>query len=98
MAKHAAARLIEHEVAQPLILGDPARLFPEGLAGRYRDAANDDIANLALGVATDDVDGFVEQFGHAATPPGVQLPPARPNGSSIEGLGSVNQTGPSSDM
>ena len=38
--------------------GDPARLRPERLARRRRDAADDHIADLALGVATDDVDEF----------------------------------------
>ncbi len=57
MPEHPAARLVQHEVAQALVTGNPARLLPDGLAGRRRDAANDHVAHLALGMAADDVDG-----------------------------------------
>ena len=53
----AAARLVQHEVAQRLVAGDEARLRPERVARRRRDAADDDVADLALGVAGDDLDG-----------------------------------------
>ena len=58
MAKHAAARFVEHEVAQGFVLGDPARLFPHGGAGRWGDTADDHVADFAFGVAADDVDDF----------------------------------------
>jgi hypothetical protein len=56
MAEHPATGLVEDEVAQGLVLGDPARLFPHRGAGWRRDAADDDIADFAFGVATDYVD------------------------------------------
>ena len=58
MAKHAAAGLIQDEIAQRLVAGDEARLFPDRVAGRRRHAAHDDIAHLAFGMAVDDVDGL----------------------------------------
>ena len=57
VAEDAAARLVEDEVAQGLVLGDPAALLPDRLAGRRQDAADDDVADLALGMGGDDVDG-----------------------------------------
>ena len=72
MPEHAAARLVEHEIAQGLVAGDEARLLPERRAGRRRDAADDDVADLALGVAGDDVDDL--GAAHVKTPltiPGV---------------------------
>jgi hypothetical protein len=42
--------LVAGEGFHPLVLGG---------AGRGQDAAHDDVANLAFGVATDDVDGTV---------------------------------------
>jgi hypothetical protein len=41
-----------------LILRDPAGLFPKRYAGRGRDTADDDVADLALGMTTDDMDGL----------------------------------------
>ena len=58
VAKDAAARLVEHEIAQRAVLGDEARLLPQGFARRRRDPADDHVADLALGVAGDDVDEF----------------------------------------
>ena len=37
-------------------VGDEARLLPQGLTRRRRDPADDDVADLALGMASDDVD------------------------------------------
>jgi hypothetical protein len=54
----AAARLVEDEIAQAAVLGDEARLLPQGFARRGRDAADDHIADLALSVAGDGVDDF----------------------------------------
>ena len=56
MAEDAAARFVEDEIAQGAVIGDEARLLPQGFAGRGRDAADDHVADLALGVAGDDVD------------------------------------------
>ena len=39
-------------------LGDESRLFPDRVAGRRRHAAHDDVADLAFGMAVDDVDGL----------------------------------------
>ena len=51
MAKHPAARLVQHEIAQGLVPGDPAGLVPDGVAGGRGDAADDDIADFTLGMA-----------------------------------------------
>jgi hypothetical protein len=56
MPEDAAARLVEDEIAQAAVLGDEARLLPQVFAWRGRDAANDHIADLALSVASDDVE------------------------------------------
>lgn len=50
MAEHAAARFVQDEVAQGLVIGDPAALFPDRVTGRGQDAADDDIADLAFGM------------------------------------------------
>ena len=55
MSEDAATRLVEDEIAQGSVLGDEARLLPQGFARRGRDAADDHIADLALGMASDDV-------------------------------------------
>jgi hypothetical protein len=54
----ARGRLVEHEVAQGFILGDPARLRPDGLAGRRRHPADDHIADFTFGMATDHMNDF----------------------------------------
>src|SRR5690606_39542476 len=56
MAKDAAARLVEHEIAERLVAGDEPRLLPEGRPRRRRYTTDDDVADLPLGVAGDDVD------------------------------------------
>ena len=56
MAEHAAARFVQHEIAQRPVARDPARLLPQRLAGRRCDAADDHVAHLAGGVAAHDVD------------------------------------------
>src|SRR5205807_8125215 len=56
MAEDTAARLVEDEVAKCAVMGDEARLLPQGVAWRRRHAADDDIAHLALGVTADDLD------------------------------------------
>jgi hypothetical protein len=57
MAEHAAARLVQHELPQRLVRGEEVALGPKRVAGRRPDAAHDDVADLALGVGRDDVDG-----------------------------------------
>jgi hypothetical protein len=56
VAKHATARFIQHEIAQRLVFGDKAGLFPYGLARRRQDAADNHIANFSLRMAADDMD------------------------------------------
>ena len=63
MAKDAAARLVQDEVAQGIVAGDPAALLPDRVARRGRDAADDDVAHLALGMGGDDVDGLAAAHG-----------------------------------
>ncbi len=58
MAEHAAARLIEDQLAQCVVFSNVIALIPKGFAGRRRNAAHDDVADLAFGVAADDMDGF----------------------------------------
>ena len=60
MTKNAATRLVEHEVAQRLVLIDPTRLLPQRRTGRWLDTTNNDIADLAFGVTTDNLDRAVE--------------------------------------
>jgi hypothetical protein len=55
MAEHATAGLVQHEVPQRFVLRDEARLLPDRVAGRWRDAADDDVADLAFGVAAYDM-------------------------------------------
>ena len=50
MPEHAAAGFVEHEVAQVLIVGDPARLLPERIAGRWRNPADNHVADFAFAV------------------------------------------------
>ena len=58
MAKNASARLIEDQIAQGAVLGDEARLLPQGFAWRRRNSADYHVADLAFGMARDDVDNF----------------------------------------
>jgi len=55
VAENPAARLVENEVPEALVLSDPARLLPQRIARRRCDAADDDVADLAFRVAADDV-------------------------------------------
>ncbi len=55
------------------VAGDPARLLPERGAGRRRDAADDDVADLALGMAADDVDDALLRM--PGLPDGCRAPP-----------------------
>jgi hypothetical protein len=68
VAKDAAARFVEHEIAQGLIARDEARLLPQRVAGRRRDAADDDVADFAGGVAAHDMDDLGRS--HGSFPPG----------------------------
>ena len=66
MAEDAAAGLVQHEVAQGLVPGDPAALRPDRVAGGRGDAADDDIADLAFRMGRDDVEGL--RAAHAVLP------------------------------
>ena len=55
MPENAAAGFVQHEAPQSIVIRDPARLFPERVAGWRLDAGDDDIADLALRVASDDL-------------------------------------------
>ena len=68
MPENAATRLIEDEIAQGAVAGDEARLLPQGFAWRGRDAADDHVADLAFGVAGDDVDDFGGSHGIYGAP------------------------------
>ena len=58
VAEHPAARLVEYEVAQGFIPGNPARLLPHR-GTRWRcHAADNHVADFALGVTTDHMDDF----------------------------------------
>jgi len=50
MTKHAAPRFVEHEIAQGPVPGNECALFPQGVAGRRRDASDNHIADFALGM------------------------------------------------
>ena len=65
MAENPAPGLVQHEVAQAAVPFDPARLRPDGISGRRLDSANDHIANLALGMATDDLDDLPRRNAHS---------------------------------
>ena len=58
MPEHAAARFVQHEVPQGLVLGDEGALRPERLARRRGDAADDDVADFAFRMGGDDMDRF----------------------------------------
>ena len=78
VAEDAAARLVEDEVAQRLVAGDEARLLPERVARRRRDAADDDVADLAFGMAADHMDGL-------GTCASVRYPQSGFSGKSVSG-------------
>jgi hypothetical protein len=58
VAKDAASRFLEDEIAQCAVLGDEARLLPQGFARRRRNSADNHVADLASGVAGDNVNDF----------------------------------------
>ena len=55
MTVYTAARFVEYEIAQRAVVVNETRLFPQRVSGRRRDAADDDVADLALGVAANDM-------------------------------------------
>jgi hypothetical protein len=55
MAEDAASRLIQDEIAQGFVTGDPAGLLPYCCTWRWRYASNNYVANLTLGMATYDM-------------------------------------------
>jgi hypothetical protein len=58
MSENATARFIEKKIAQGLIASDEARLLPDRFAGWWKYAADNDVANLSLGVAPDNMNDF----------------------------------------
>jgi hypothetical protein len=58
MAENAAARFVQHEIPQGLILGNEAALLPDGVAGRWGDTADNHVAHFAFGMGGDHMDGF----------------------------------------
>ena len=81
--EHPAPRLVQHEVSQPPVRGDPAGLRPERVAGGRQDAAHDDVADLALGVGGDHVDGLAGS--HRLTPSATAAGSAAPARSAPRG-------------
>jgi hypothetical protein len=61
--ENSATRLVENEIAQGLVARDEARLLPQGFARRGRDATDDHVADLAFGMARDDVDNSRGSYG-----------------------------------
>lgn len=58
MAENPAARLVQDEVAQALVAGDPTALLPDRLARRGCYAANDYVADLSFGMGGDHMNGL----------------------------------------
>jgi hypothetical protein len=56
-----SARLAQQEAAQPVIGGQCLHLLEDGCAVRRRHAGDDDVADLAAGVAADDRDRAAAQ-------------------------------------
>jgi len=50
MAKYTAARFVQHETAQRVVLGDEAALLPQGVTRGRQHATHDHIAHLAFGM------------------------------------------------
>jgi hypothetical protein len=55
MAKNAAPGFIEEEVAQTLIPGNPAGLFPDRFARRRCDTTDNDVTYFPFSMAADNV-------------------------------------------
>ena len=58
MAEDATPRFVEDVCPQRAIGGDESRLLPQALPGRGWYSIDDDIADLALGVAMHDAQGI----------------------------------------
>jgi hypothetical protein len=65
MTKNATPRLIQNEITECLILRDPLRLVPDGLAGRRLDTANDYISYFSFRVAADNLNSTIRSYGHS---------------------------------
>lgn len=59
MAKFTATGFIQHEIVQGLILGNPRALLPQGLSRWWCDTTDNDITDLAFGMAGHDVNDLV---------------------------------------
>ena len=53
MLEYAPTGFIENELAKGIVLGYPAGLFSQGFARRWGDAADNDVADFAFGMAGD---------------------------------------------
>jgi hypothetical protein len=54
MHRNAATRLAQQKTSQRVVARERLHLLEHGVAGRRQHAANDDVADLTAGVATDD--------------------------------------------
>lgn len=59
MPEHPAAWLIKHEIAQRLIVSNPARLLPQCIPWRRCNSANDYITYITFSVVADGMNDFV---------------------------------------
>lgn len=55
VTKHPSSGFVQHEITQATVVGDPSRLFPDRGAGWSFDASDDDVSDLALCMARDDI-------------------------------------------
>jgi hypothetical protein len=63
--KNPSTRLVKHEPSQAVVICDPARLMPDGVTRRRRNAVDDDVADFAFGMTPDDVYDAVFVHGHS---------------------------------
>ncbi len=61
--EYTAAGLVQHQVTQALIAGNPAGLLPQARARRRIDAADDNVADFALGMTGHHVNDLVAFHG-----------------------------------
>jgi hypothetical protein len=53
--EHPSSRLVQEEISQVLVPGNPSGLFPYSVSGWRRDAADNNITDLAFSVTADNV-------------------------------------------
>ena len=54
VAEHPAAWLVEHELSEPAVRCDPARLLPDRVSRRGGQSADDHISDLSFGMTAHD--------------------------------------------